>query len=252
MGGTSTNTHDTAPLIRTWHLIAPAILQGIAWLPGRLLLHVFMHMHVQGVPELKEAINRARREKRGIIFACNHTSELDFSFPLISVPPLSAAFPMFYVVRETASYAHNTGFGWRRHIYGFAPFFLSWGAHGYIPQQQDYAKALPYHVALLARGQSVCIFPEGRFKHSPANYRVRGGVAYLAEQTNALTVPVYIHGARGLSMRRFLKRRMHLTVTYDTALEPHEYVSSALPVPARYKEGAEALMDTIHAIGQRS
>lgn len=244
------HTHHQKQSIPFLHLVGPFVLQGIAWLPGRLLLHFFMHMRVRGVEHVRAAEREARKRGVGLIFACNHTSELDFSFPLISLPPTSIAFPMFYVVRENTSYATNKEFGWRRFLYGFAPFFRAWGAHPYVPKQHDYAKALPYHVLLLQLKKSVCIFPEGRFKHSPQNYRVRGGVAYLAESTGALVVPVYIHGSRGLTKKRFFTRALRLTVTYNAFFESKDFIAVDEPIPQRYKTGAEKLMNIIHTRGR--
>ena len=237
--------NNDAYRIRTLQLISPAILQGFAWPLGRWAVDFFAHLRILGKENLALAKKRRTKESVGTLFVINHTHELDFLFPLVALPPFSALFPMFYVAHSRKKYNEKKGFGIRRYIYSFPAFLTSWGAHPYIADQNDYSKSMPYHENLLRQGKSVCIFPEGRIQKEGVERKIRGGVAYLAEATNATIVPVAISNARGMSAQSFLKRKRHITVNYLPPLYAQDIVDSSLPVPERYKKSAEAIMDVI-------
>jgi len=240
---TEKKIHNTdAHKVRRIHLIMPAILQGIAWPFGRLALNFFTNLQIEGKENLKEAILESKKRKRGVIFAVNHTHELDPILSLVSIPPTSKLFPMFYVSHDRKKYADKKYFGIRSYIYSFPAFFSSWGAHPFISGQKDYTKSMPYHENLLRLGKSVCIFPEGKIKQSDDGVRkVHGGVAYLAESVNAIIVPITISGADNMSITDFLTRKNHIKVVYGTPVNVNDILDKTLPIPECYQKAAEKI-----------
>ena len=231
--------------VRKHHWLVPKIIQSIAWPLFWLVLKVFMRLRVRGSKHLQEAITQARKEKRGILFVSNHVSELDFAFPFMGLIPFSRMFPIFFVVRDPQAYSSKK-FGWRRHFYSNTLFLESWGGQPYTPGQNDYAKALPFHTLLLKDQHTVCIFPEGKYTHTGKTYKVRGGAGYLAHAANPIIVPVYIRGARGLTLTRLLKRKMYLTITYRPHLTVDEVSFQSEEPPMRYQKTAERIMSIVH------
>lgn len=231
--------------IKKIQLISPIILQGLAWPLGRFAVNFFTRLEIKGWKNLKIAETSRRSNKVGTIFVVNHTHELDFLFPLVALYPWSSLFPMFYVAHSRKKYNEKKGFGLRRYIYGFPAFLTSWGAHPYIADQNDYAKSMPYHKNLLSKGKSVCIFPEGRIQKDGVERKIRGGVAYLAEATGAIIVPVAISGAKGMNFSSFSKRERKIIVHYLKPLSTKDIMDTSLDVPERYKEAAEKIMDVI-------
>jgi len=215
----------------------------LAWPFGRLSVNFFTHLSIEGKENLRAAKAISRERGVGVIFAINHTHELDFLFPLVAIPPFSQLFPMFYVAHGSSAYSDNKGLGWRRYIYGLPAFLKSWGAHPYIPNQQDYTKSMPYHEKLLSLGKSVCIFPEGKIKKEGSEQTIHGGVAYLAESTNAIIIPIVVTGARGMNNSEFFKRKRHVTISYKKPTNVSDVIDSTLPIPERYQKAAEVIMD---------
>lgn len=238
-------TQTQAPKVRRLHFVTPALLQGAAWPLGRFAVDFFGRLKITGRENLEAAISKSRESGNGVIFALNHTSELDFMFPLVAIPPFSPLFPMFYVTHGRLRYLNKADFGWRRYIYGLPAFLKSWGAHQYVAGQHDYGKALAYHVQILEMGKSVCIFPEGKIKKEPGEKRAHGGVGYLSEATGAVVVPIAVSGASDMSMGDFFGRRRKLRISYGVPLSTNDIIDSSLSVPERYQEAAEKIMGII-------
>lgn len=245
------DTHDTStkkPSVRRIHFLTPVLLQSLAWPFGRLALNFFTRLNLQGKENLKKAIAESRQRGVGVIFVLNHTHELDPVCVLVGTSPLSPLFPMFYLTHDREKYSDKKGLGWRRHLYSSPLFFTLWGAHPYIASQRDYQKSMPYHERILKMGKSVCIFPEGKIKEGTDSTprKVRGGVAYLTEATNAVVVPVTISGIENISMSEFFTRKRTLKVVYGTPLHSDDINDTILPVPERYQHGAQKIMDIVH------
>ncbi|MDP2650234.1 MAG: lysophospholipid acyltransferase family protein, partial [bacterium] len=196
--------------------LAPTILQGVAWPLARLMLDFFCHLTIRGRENLDRAVRMKEGAKGGVVFALNHTSELDPILSLVAISPLSTLFPMFYVSRDGSKYKHDA-FGWRKHIYG-STFFGFWGAHSALSGWNDYKKSLGLHAELLSHGHSVCIFPEGGISKDGTLGQARGGAAFLATETDSVVVPVAVRGAWRMTNKDFFRRRRTITVTYGEPL----------------------------------
>ncbi len=233
-----TENSDSTKITRM-HFIMPFVLQSIAWPLGRLALHFFVRLKVEGKENLEAA---AKKNNVGIIFAVTHTHELDAVMVLSGVLPFSKLFPMFYVTRNRKKYTTTQGFGWRSYLYSFPTFFSSWGAHQYIAGQRDYTKSMPYHELLLQHGKSVCIFPEGKIVDSQGVRKMHGGVSYLSEKTNAFIVSVHISGVSNMNMSEFMTRKRRATIIYGAPVQAKNIINQSDPVPDRYQNAARLLM----------
>lgn len=107
---------SNAGKLNRFFYIPPLILQTIVWPLTWFLFHFFGHLSVRGLSNLKDL-------DRGVIFASNHSNELEPVLLPASLPFLSRLMPMFYTSREHKFY---TDFGWRKYIYG-GTFFKLWG-----------------------------------------------------------------------------------------------------------------------------
>jgi 1-acyl-sn-glycerol-3-phosphate acyltransferase len=155
-----------------------------------------------------------------VIFACNHTSELDPFFVPASLPFFSSFSPIFYTSRESKFYVNS---GWRKHFYG-GTFFKAWGSYPVYVGLHDYEKSLANHIQILRDGGNLDIFPEGRTTRDGNIQLAKGGVAYLAHTTGAVIMPVRIRGVFHFNLKDFFLRRARLSITYG---KPMKFPSKA-------------------------
>ncbi len=231
----STIISEYVPL---WQRIVPRILQSLAWYPTRAMLKYFLHMQVLGEQNVKDAIKKAKKEKRAILFVSNHITELDPILTTMATSPFSPAFPLFWVAREGRTYK-DPDFSWRRYIYGDL-FFLAWGAQPLRSGKKNYAESLKRHVWLLEHRYSVCIFPEGGI--DPKKKKIGGGLGYLVETLNPVVIPIKITGVEDISSKEFWARERHLTVEFKEAIEAKKLINHSLDLPDRYKDLAQHIM----------
>lgn len=226
-----------------YYSLVPRILQTIAWVPGWLMLKWFLHLRITGWDNVHKASLIARARGVGIIFACTHVSEFDPIIVLAGVPPYSVAFPMFYMSSPDKTFQEHR-FGWRRFLYG-GLFFRSWGAYPLVAQQKDYAKSLCIHESLLKDGVSLCVFPTGSIALEGVEYRVRGGVGFLADATKSVVIPVRItkDSFRRITPASFLKRSHRFTLAYGDPLLYGDFsYNLATNDPQRYQVIAQRIM----------
>lgn len=212
--------------MRTFYLYSPLALQTFIWPITRPLFRFFLRLEINGIERLKElkqslwanaCPNALVARSRGIIFAVNHSSELDPILVPASLPFLSPLMPMFYTSREQEFYKTC---GWRQIFYG-GWFFKLWGAHPVRAGRQNYEESLSTHIEVLSRGKSICIFPEGRTtQDGTIGKEAHGGVAYLAWRTGAPVVPVRIKGVFKLTLCEFLVRKRAVEVVFGKPFFP--------------------------------
>ena len=214
----------------TLYTICPLILQKIIWIPTRLSLKLFGHLKISGLENLDGI-------KTNVIFACNHSSEMDPFFVPASLSFFSKFSPIFYTSREKAFYANC---GWRQIFYG-GMFFEMWGSYQVFPGQGDYAKGLVNHARIINDGGNVCIYPEGGTTKDGTLRPAKGGVAFLSESTGCPIVPVSISGVFRISLKSFLLRRRYFVVHFGKPL----YVKDLLVGSNDYKVAAQKVMDVV-------
>ncbi len=244
-GGDSCQKH----LMNRFFLYSPLVLQTAIWPIVRPLFRFFLHLKISGLENLKSAYNYGRTYaiKKGVIFAVNHSSELDAVLVPASLPFLSPLMPMFYTSREQAFYRQS---GWRQILYGGFLFKL-WGSHALHSGKKDYEVSLQTHIKILEKGRSICIFPDGkRLPESDIGTIAHGGIGYLAWRTKAPIVPVRISGAYRITPADFFLRRRSVSVAFGRSLSPAEIFgeNAAKPTPEVCKDAARRVMERIRGM----
>lgn len=201
------------------HYLSPLILQTLIWIPTRIFFKTFYSYKIIGLKNLKEL----KTNKNGVIFAVNHSSELDPILIPASLPFFSHLMPMFYVSREQKFYKTS---GWRQNLYGGLLFRL-WGAHTAYAGMKDYNISLRYHIKILSRGKSLCIFPEG-FKTRDGDINVKGkpGIGFLVHNNKSFVVPVRIKGAFWNKKESDCFCRRKIEVKFGKPISPEELIGN--------------------------
>ncbi len=193
--------------------ISPLILQKAIWHATRAVLFFFCRFEVRGLENLPSS-NKLRPyliAKKGVIFAANHSSEMDAIVVPAALPFFSPLLPIFYVSRPREFYKTS---GWRQFFYG-GLFFKLWGSHSATAGFHDYEQSLAAHIKILEKGGSVLIFPEGRkTRDGNIQQEAHGGVAYLAHRMQCPVVPVRIFGDFNMSFGDFCLRRRRIVVIF--------------------------------------
>ena len=198
-----------------WYRFSPLILQKLIWIPTRFSLKFFGNLRIDGLENLEGT-------KNNVIFACNHSSELDPFFVPASLPFFSRFSPVFYITREKNFYDES---GWRQIFYG-STFFRMWGGYPAFVGLHDYEKALYQHIDLLKDGVNMCIFPEGKTTPTGKIQPAKGGVSYLSIRTDVPIIPVAISGTYKISLGDFLLRKRKMCVVFGKPIYPKELKSN--------------------------
>lgn len=218
-----------------WYSWLPRILQTLAWLPTRVLLHIFCRFEVRGKSNLR-GLPQA-------IFAVNHASELDPIILTAALSPLGRFSPMFYLTAPDKAFRHEK-FGWRRYIYT-GLFFKLWGAYAVPQGLRDYSKALIVHTSMLLQGASLCVFPEGSMTRTGAFGEPRGGLVHLSFTTGVPIVPVAISDSFHMTARDFLLRRRRLTLEFGSPIYPQMLHGGREISPTEYSALAKDVFQKI-------
>jgi glycerol-3-phosphate dehydrogenase (NAD(P)+) len=147
----------------------------VYWLV-RAVFQPFFHLYFR-----LSRIGREHVPDGPVIFAANHRSFLD-PFVIATI----ARRPMYYVAKEELF--RNRLFGWWLNALGAFPVRRGTGD----------ADMLETAKAILARGDTVLIFPEGTRIRPGSLGRPRRGVGRLALETGAPVVPVAVHGTEAV------------------------------------------------------
>ncbi len=206
--------------------IIPFILQTSIWIPTRIILYIFGSFEVRGLENLKNL-------KGGLIFASNHSSELDPILLPAALPMFSRFMPIFYVSREKEFYNRKAVLKW---LFYREWFFKIWGAYRAQVGKHDYEKSLKTHVEIINGAGSVFIFPEGEKTEDGNILPAHGGVTFLSLKTGALIIPVSISGVFEMRLIDFLLRRRKIVIIFEKPV---------IPSTDDYKAEAQELMKII-------
>ncbi|HCC05659.1 TPA: hypothetical protein DEP58_05180 [Patescibacteria group bacterium] len=194
-------------------VIPVLIIRGILWFPALFLVHFFLRMEVKGKENLKDIPNGR------VLFAANHSSEIDpyafqysLSFPSKFVP--------LYFVSLTTKYYPVAKFGLRSFIYG-GLFFRLMGAYPVYKGLHDYESAFVNHIKILEKNHSVLIFPEGGMQKGQIG-EARPGFIYLAKRTKATIVPVRILGTSNLNLKSIFSFQRKITIIFGKPISHTE------------------------------
>ena len=215
------------------YVLSPLILQKIIWIPTRIIMKFFGRIQISGLENLKDI-------KTNVIFAPNHSGEMDPILIPASLGFFSRFSPIFYTSREQEFYVNC---GWRKHFYG-GILFEMWGAYSVFPGQGDYAKGLVNHLRIVGIGGNLCMFPEGGTSKDGNLRPAKGGIAYLAEKTGRPIVPVSMYGVVQISAREFFGRKRNIAIHFGKPV----YAKDLLVNTAGgndYKAASQKVMDLV-------
>ena len=223
------------------HYVSPWVLQTLIWVPTRILLRIFYAYDVKGLKHLSVL----KDDGNGVIFAVNHTSEMDPILVPASLPFLSRFMPMFYVSREREFYKNS---GWRQNIYG-GLFFRLWGAHTAYAGMKNYDVALRYHIKILNMGRSLCIFPEGKKTSDGQIGDGKPGIGFLIHRTKSSVVPVRIVGLYKTEKKKGLFNRPKLKVVFGKPMLAKDFYDNKNNITLdHYKQATKEIMDEIRKL----
>lgn len=189
--------------------LPPLFLQKLIWIPTRLILHIFGRLEIRGLSNL-EGI------KEPVIFAVNHSNDIDAFMVPATLPFWSRFSPLFYAVREKSFYDDK---GLLQELFN-TWFIALWGGYSAIVGVRDYGISLKQHIKILRNGGSFCFFPEGRITKDGKIQSAKGGISYLSHSAPCAIVPVGISHVYGMTMKDFFTRRRKIVVTYGKPLNP--------------------------------
>lgn len=204
--------------------ISPLLLQTLIWIPTRLFFLLFGKLKVEGVKNVKYL-------KRGVIFAVNHSSQLDPILLPASLPFFCRLMPMYYTARERDFYKTT---GLKSFLY-WERTFRAWGAHKVRVGIRNYKKSLSKHIDILRDGGSVMIFPEGGVTKDGNLREAKGGVAYLSYKTKKPVVPVGISGVFKIKFSDMFFRKREIKLKVGKPIFPEDIFPKGYIPVAEYK-----------------
>jgi 1-acyl-sn-glycerol-3-phosphate acyltransferase len=161
---------------------------------------------VMRIPRVKTTYNNFDKtifDKPAVIIS-NHQSHLDLMCMMSLSPKL---------VILTNEWVWNSPFYGR--LIKYADFF---------PMAQGIEKAADKLAAIVAKGYSVMIFPEGTRSEDCSIQRFHRGAFYLAEQLNLDIIPVLIHGVGHLLPKKeFMLRKGKIHIRVMNRIAPKDY-----------------------------
>lgn len=192
--------------------IPPIISQFLLWPIARTLLWVFCDFEVFGYEKIKKM-------QRGVIFAGNHTHDLDTIAVRAALPWLSKFSPIFYVAKGRRKYPSD---GWRYILYNSTLFWIV-GAHHTHPGMRDYSYSLKKFVDIGKAKNSICIFPFGIQKDVDLNkYKPRGGAIFLSNHLRIPIIPIYITKLSDVSFLSFFTGKLTIKITFGIPVYYHQ------------------------------
>ena len=125
-----------------------------------------------------------------VIFTANHSSHLDTSLVITSLPP---SFRHHTVVAAATDYFFDRP--WKAGLWALLL--------GTIPVERTRVnrKSAELAAELIEDGWSLLLYPEGGRTHDGWGQEFRGGAAYLAKRCNVPVVPVHLKGVRPIFAR---------------------------------------------------
>jgi len=217
------------------YFLPPFLLQNTVRYACRVFFRVSGNLKVSGLENIPFGTER-------IIFASNHSSELDPILIPVSIPVFKSPGPMFYASLPKGLYKDLSI--WKEFLYG-GLFFKAWGAHPVRLGVKNYEFSLEKHRQILEQGGKLCIFPEGGRSKDCTIKKAKGGIGYLAHSTGAVVVPIYIGGV----CQKDKDRNKNITMKYGKPIVvdmPNDI--SDKERLSGYKDFAESVMKEIEKL----
>lgn len=220
------------------YFLPPLILQKLIWIPTRFFLFLCGHLEIRGLERIKSISGP-------VIFACNHSSEIDPFMVPTCLPFFSRFSPLFYTVREKSFYET---LGWRKHLFN-GWFINMWGGYSATVGLHDYATSLALQIPILRDGGSFCMFPEGGITKDGELRPAKGGISFLAHSSPCTIIPVAISGVYGMSISDFFLGKRKITLSFGEAILSTELYKtvpdSLVPGESVWKKEADYIMGKV-------
>ena len=240
--GFSRKRQTTEPIdFPSWNRSTPARIARVASLPTWILplARVFMSLDVKGLEHL--------RDLRGpVVFAANHQSHLDGPAILQALPPRWRYNVAPAMAKEFfKAHFYPDQFGSKAYILNSLNYFLAslfFNAFPLPQRESGTRQTLRYIGELLAAGQSILIFPEGKRTNAGEVNTFQPGVGMIASRLSVPVVPVRLEGLDRILHHswRFPKRgRGSVTFGAPMSLTGNDY-----------KELASKIEGAVRSLGQ--
>jgi len=205
-------------------------------------MRFFCSFEIKGLENMKGL-------KGNMILASNHISELDPLLIVACLPFFSKHLPLYFVSREKSFYKK----GWRTLFYG-GTFFRMMGAYPAFVGLHNYKQALTHHLKLIQKGKNIVIFPMGKIYPQTTPTKPRGGVTFLARETQLPIIPVSIRGIEQFTLTDFILKKRKLTVTFGKPIYSKDLFQSRDNIIVEgerndYEKASSLLMEKILNLG---
>ena len=220
--------------MKRYHYLSPIILQKIGYIVFYIFHKLFVRIEFRGQENLKGL-------KKPIIFAGNHTSELDVTAMSLLFPFFSSFFPIYYVAATSEVFKT---FGWRNYIYG-GIFFNLLGGYCVYSGHKNYAISLEDHMRLLGNGNSLFIFPEGKRTLDGELSPARGGLGYMVHTTGVSVVPVAINTFYKITFWQYFTRKRKVVITILPVMKKEELITASNPTVEDFRASGQKVLDRI-------
>lgn len=215
----------------------PIFMQKVGFVVFYILHKTFVRIKVSG----RENLLGLRAQGRPVIFALNHTSELDVTASPLILGFLSPLYPLYYV---TAPKDKFDSFGWRNYIYG-GIFFNILGGYPIRSGFKDYETSLETFIDLLDDRQTVLIFPEGKRTEDGKVGKARGGLGFLVYETGATVVPVSVNTFHDMAWWKYFGMQRRVKITILPPVLSEELTVTVDPTVEDYQNTSRIILDKI-------
>lgn len=205
------------------------------WVPLRMLFFACGHLKVGNWDVI------SRIPSGPFIIAANHISFID-PFLISHVFPFGAKFfPFRYPVYPDHYYTWKRVFMW---MLGAYPMFRGHGLEN----------ASEKTLSILADGQRMLIFPEGKVKRLGRMRKARRGVAYLASISSKPIIPCYIEGfdphkhRLGFTWKELFAGKYHLRLVLGEPFFIQDLYGKVPDTHEDYRKAAEAVMRKVYEL----
>lgn len=192
------------------------IVQGCAFIIAKIVFTIFVNVRVTGIENVK-SINYGP-----VIYASNHSNDLDSVFIRTSLPLFNKTTTLFAVCRKLKDYGWH---GWRTVVYKDW-FFRMMGAYPAEKGTHDYSKSLETILKICESGQTVLIFIGGMQKTIDEPIKNRGGTSYLSWASGVPVVPVAVNGTHDLTFKKLFLSKPQITICFGKPITREELFSN--------------------------
>jgi 1-acyl-sn-glycerol-3-phosphate acyltransferase len=196
-----------------------ALIQALVAQSFMVIFRIFAGAKIDGQEHIREA-EEYKRKGGKIIVASNHLSDLDVLLVRAAFGWTSS--PLVPLRTVSLKPKHYTNFGpFRRALYQEG-FFRFLGAFPAYLGTRDYSVALRTHMRFLNGGETIYIFPEGGCSKNGMVQEGKGGIGFLALESDAAILPITIVGDWRPRPLDFFLRRYRFRVRIGKLITPNE------------------------------